>query len=97
MAQYAISRVRYSNDGSRVQRMRVHALRGPNLGTLGPPIEVTRSQVVIAIRQGCTFLVGADSPQAPVELVVCEEGPCLRATAVAELASGDDLGGLPEF
>jgi hypothetical protein len=94
MAQYAISRVRYSSDGSRVQRLRVHALRGPRLG---PPIEVTRSQVLIAIQQGSTFVLAGERSVAPLHLVLCDDWPCLRIDPLASTRTGDDLTGVPEF
>jgi hypothetical protein len=89
MADYAITQVRYSSDRSRIQRLRVQALRS---GAKGPPFEVWRHHVVIALQQGRTFVTPGE-----VHVRLVEHGDWHYLRVQPGQNPGDDLPGVVEY
>jgi hypothetical protein len=95
---YAVSALRYQSDGSRVYKVRVHRVRA---GSVDPPMEVLRSQIINALECGTRFIAislsegGRYTAHAPLQLVDVGGERYLRCDM--QPLAADDLPGVLEF
>jgi hypothetical protein len=101
--EYGISAVHYDARGERAERLRIHEIRGSQIG---PGRTVSREQVIELIQQGTVIVTthfaasGKCSMGSEVELVVVNRSPYLRAMflrSVPDDVPRDHLGRLDDL
>jgi hypothetical protein len=97
-ADYAVSAVRYTAEGSLVHRVRLHEVLPVSVG---PPLEVGRDELVGVLEAGRLVVAvrqhpgGRYSPITTIRLVGLKGRTYLRCDRM--IAPSDDLSGLPHF
>jgi len=96
--EYAVSAVRFGADGALIQKARVHRVRP---GSVGPPLEILRAQLVTAVEFGTRFVTlgpgaaGVFTAQFDLRLIEVEGVQYLRCDD--QTLAADHLPGVVEF
>lgn len=97
-SEYVVSAVRYSSDGTHIYKVRVHRVRP---GSVDPPLEILRTQLLAALEFGRTFVPvdtrreRGQQTQAALRIVRVDGQQYLRCDA--QKLPADHLPGVAEF